>query len=157
MNFQTMSKQRKYVLIAAAAGIIGVFCPWVSIFGFSVNGFHGVGIFIFLCLAAAGAFTLMGDQTKNLDKTFWMITLIAGGIAALIMIINLFNAMGGLSAVSFGFYLTLLGSVGVTAAAFMFRSPEDNIKGGFDSLKKDIDSKMNNPTDKNPGNTNPPV
>lgn len=156
MNFQTMSKQRKYVLIAAAAGIIGVFCPWVSVFGFSINGFHGVGIFIFLCLIAAGALTLMGDQTKNLDKTYWMITLIAGGLAALIMIINFINVLSDLSALGFGFYLTLLGSIGVVAAAFMFRSPEDNIKGGFDSLKKDIDTKMNT-TNNNPGNTNPPV
>lgn len=37
MNFQTMNKQRKFVLIPAAAGIISMFLPWVriSVFGFS--------------------------------------------------------------------------------------------------------------------------
>ena len=31
MNFQTMNKQRKFVLIAAAVGVISMFLPWVSV------------------------------------------------------------------------------------------------------------------------------
>ena len=31
MNFQTMNKQRKFVLIAAAIGVISMFLPWISI------------------------------------------------------------------------------------------------------------------------------
>ena len=49
----------------------------------------------------------------------------------------------------FGIYLAILSSLGVLIAAFIFRSPTDNIKGGFDSLKKDINTKMNS------GNTGP--
>lgn len=166
MNFQTLSKQRKFVLIAAAVGIIGIFCPWVSLFGFSVNGFRGVGILIFICLLAALVIALMGDQTKSLDKTNWMIALLAAALAAIIMVINFFNALGGeLEFMSFGFYLTLLGTLATLAATFMFRAPGDNIKDGFDSLKKDIGSKMNSSntnsggTDPgaNAGNTNPPL
>lgn len=168
MNFQTMSKQRKFVLIAAAVGVISMFLPWVSVsaFGYSqsANGMHGSGILVFLCFAACVAFALMGNQTKNLDKTFWMITLIAGALAAIIVIWNLVDAMSGQfgSMLSFGIYLAAAAAVGVVLAAFMFRSPTDTIKGGFDNLKHDIENKMK--SDSGPGtgsgssgNTNPPM
>jgi peptidoglycan/LPS O-acetylase OafA/YrhL len=148
MNFQTMSKQRKFILIAAAVGVISMFLPWVSIsmmgFSSSANGMHGSGILVFLCFLACGALAFLGDQTKNLDKTFWMITLIAGGIGALIMIINFFQALDILSMMSFGFYFALLASLAVVGAAFMFRTPGQTLQGGFDSLKKDIEEKTKN-------------
>jgi hypothetical protein len=57
MNFQTMNKQRKFVLIAAGVGIISMFLPWVSVsvLGFSqtVNGMHDKGILVFLCFSAS--------------------------------------------------------------------------------------------------------
>ncbi len=44
MNFETMSKQRKFVLIAAITGVIATFLPWWSFatfgYAYSVNGFH---------------------------------------------------------------------------------------------------------------------
>ena len=90
MNFQTMSKQRKFILIAAAAGIISMFLPWVSIslFGYtqSVNGMHDIGILVFLCFLASAAIAYLGDQTKNLDKNMWGIVLAAGAIAILSII-----------------------------------------------------------------------
>ena len=70
MNFQTMNKQRKFILIAAVVGIIGMFLPWINVFFFSVNGMHSWGILAFLSFIVAGAVALLGDQTKNLDKTF---------------------------------------------------------------------------------------
>ena len=158
MNFQTMSKQRKFVLIAAAVGVISMFLPWVSIsvlgFSSSYNGMHGSGILVFLCFLAAGGITLMGDQTKNLDKTFWMITLAAGALAAIIVIWNIIDAMGSLygNVLSFGIYLAGIASIGVVAFAFMYRSPSDTLKGGFDSFKKDMEDKM-----KNTGGTNNPT
>jgi uncharacterized membrane protein len=150
MNFQTMNKQRKFILIAAAVGVIAMFLPWVRIefFGISnsVNGFHDIGFLIFLCFVGAGVVAFLGDQTKSLDKTFWFIALACGGVAALIMVINFIRALDVLSYVSIGFYLALLASLGVLGAAYMFRSPGDSIKGGFDSLKNDIEKK----TDGNP-------
>lgn len=166
MNFQTMNKQRKFVLIAAVVGLISMFLPWVSVsaFGFSqsVNGMHGSGILVFLCFAACAALALMGDQTKNLDKTFWMITLIAGALAVIIVGWNLVDAMGSpySSGVTFGFYLAIAASIGVVAAAFLFKSPTDSIKGGFDNLKHDLENKMKNdsgPGSGSSGNTNPPM
>ena len=166
MNFQTMNKQRKFVLIAALAGVIGMFLPWYSfsIFGASgsINGMHGNGILVFICFAVAGVMAYLGDQTKNLSSTSWIVTLICGAIAILIVIWNIFKSSDyGLgSSMTFGIYLSALAAVGVIAAAFMFRSPTDTIKGGFDSFRKDIDDKMKNTgstNQNNPGNTNPPL
>ena len=173
MNFQTMSKQRKFVLIAAVVGVIATFLPWwrMSIFGFSssVNGFHGWGILSFLCFVAAGVMAYLDDQTKNLDKTKWTLTLIAGAISTLIILWYIISASGSAysSFLGFGIYLAALAAIGVVLSAFLFRSPDDNIKGGFDSLKKDFGNRMGNTGTTNPGrntgpsnntdNTNPPL
>ena len=116
MNFQTMNKQRKFVLIAAAVGIISMFLPWISFFGFSINGMHGSGIVVFLCFAVSGIIALLGDQTKNLEKTMWGITLIAGAIALLIILYFLIdsgnnNPFGSVTGFSFGFYLSGLAAI----------------------------------------------
>ena len=147
MNFQTMNKQRKFILIAAAVGIIAMFLPWVrvSIFGISnsVNGLHGSGILVLLCFAGAGVVAFLGDQTKNLDKTFWMIALVCGGLATLIMVWNLIDAFSsGISSyISIGFYLATAAAIGVLASAWLFKASGYSIKDGFDSLKHDIEDK----------------
>jgi peptidoglycan/LPS O-acetylase OafA/YrhL len=178
MNFQTMNKQRKFVLIAAAVGIISMFLPWISFFGFSVNGMHGSGILVFLCFIASGIIALLGDQTKNLEKTMWGITLIAGALALLIILYFLIdssgnnNVFGSVTGFSFGFYLSGLAAIGVLLSAYLFRSPTDNLKDSFSSMKKNIEGKVGNtgstpppppppPTSgdtyQDPGNTNPPL
>jgi peptidoglycan/LPS O-acetylase OafA/YrhL len=144
MNFETMSKQRKFVLIAAGIGVISMFLPWVSAYSSSVNGMHGSGILVFLCFAACVAFALMGNQTRTMDKNYWMITLIAAGLATLIIVWNLIDAMnkGYGSYLSFGVYLAALAAIGTLAAAFIYRSPNDSIKDGFSNLKKDIQNQL---------------
>lgn len=156
MNFQLMSKQRKFILIAAGVGVIAMFLPWirVSILGFtagSVNGMHDWGILVFLCFLAAGGITLMGDQTKPLDKTMWMATLIAGALASLVMVIFFLRAMDAISFISIGFYLALIASLAILYSAYNFRTAGFNIKDGFDSLKGDIEKKTGN------NNPEPPV
>ena len=73
MNFQTMNKQRKYILIAAAVSIISVFLPWatVSVLGLIQTryGFNIYGIGAFLCFVIAAAVALLGNLTKTLDKS----------------------------------------------------------------------------------------
>jgi len=149
MNFETMSNQRKMVLIAAAVGIICMFLPWISISipilgqTASSNGMRGWGIVVFACFVIAGFLAFSGDQSTNLNRTNWMAVLIAGGIASLIMIINFIKSMDVLSVVGFGFYGALVASIGVVAFAFMHRSASDSLQGGFDSLKGEINRKMN--------------
>lgn len=144
MNFQTMNKQRKAILITAVIGIVAMFLPWVKItvFGMSssANGMHGRGFIIFACFVGAGVAAFLGDQTKTLEKKFWFISLICGGLATLLMLLELISASSKnyFSYLSFGFYLAIVAAVGVLVSSWLFRSPTDSIKGGFDSLKSDI-------------------
>ncbi|MEO9021128.1 MAG: hypothetical protein ABI237_04870 [Ginsengibacter sp.] len=151
MNFQTMSKQRKFVLISAAVGFISMFLPWVSIsmFGYSqsINGMHDKGILVFICFVVSGVVAYMGDQTKNLEKTAWGITLLAGAIALLFVLWFYSQTSGSVMGSSFigvGIYVAAIASIGILASAYLFRSPTDNIKDSFNTLKKDIESKIGN-------------
>ena len=140
MNFETMSKQRKMMLIASAIGVIAMFLPWWS-FIISINGMHGSGILVFLCFLAVGAMAFMGDQTTNLTRTNWMIALIASALAAVIMVINFLTSLDLLSFLSFGYYLALAASVAILAITYMHRSAGDTIQSGFDNLKRNFDNK----------------
>lgn len=169
MNFQTMSKQRKFVLISAAVGFISMFLPWISVsmmgYSQSVNGMHDKGILVFLCFVASGVIAYLGDQTKNLDKTMWAVTLLAGAIALLFTIWFYSQASGsilGSSFIGFGVYIAAIASIGILASAYMFRSPTDNLKDGFNSMKKDIEGKIGNtgntpPTPPPPPSNTPPI
>ena len=151
MNFQTMNKQRLYVLIAAAVGIISLFLPWVKVTIFfasatasAMNG--STGYFLFLLFAVCGVMVLLGNHTANIDKGKWVVLLICGIIAVLWILltwVGASNSAYGGSSLAFGFYISLLSAVGVVVAAFMFRSADHNIKDGFNSLKGDIQSRMN--------------
>ena len=156
MNFQTMNKQRKFVLIAAAIGLISCFLPWVTIsidiFGISKsNSANGLdnwrGIFALLAFAGAGVVAFMGDQTKTMDQKSWFIALACGAIAALGTLLFLLKIDTGFGvSYGFGIFIALAAAIAVVASAYMFRSPGVSIKGGFDSLKSDIEKK----TDGNP-------
>jgi hypothetical protein len=152
MNFQTMSKQRKFVLISAVVGFISMFLPWISIsmFGFrqNVNGMHDKGIIVFLCFVVAGIIAYIGNQTVNLDKTKWTVTLIAGALALLFIIwfySQANNTIMGPSLVGYGLYLAAIASIGILISAYAFRSPSDNLKDGFDSLKSSFSNKVSKP------------
>jgi uncharacterized membrane protein len=155
MNFQTMSKQRKYILIAAAVGIISVFLPWATVsVSFAEitnirNGFYNYGIAAFLGFLVAAAVVLLGDQTKTLDKSMWIVSMIAGTISLLFIILFMGDISqimkspvdrSGLVKVSsgFGIWIALASSIGIIAFAWLFKNSSDNLKGAFDSLKKDI-------------------
>ncbi len=157
MNFQTMNKQRLYILIAAAAGLISVFLPWISIsagaFGMSmsqgINGFHGMGIVVFLAFIAAAFTALIGDQTKALEKNNWVASMAAGAIALLFVIINMAssdNSMGGFGFVKakfgWGIWLALAAAIGVIACSWLFKNPANSLQESLNNLKKDIPFRM---------------
>ncbi len=163
MNFQTMSRQRKFILIASAAGIISMFLPWVSIslFGYtqSVSGMHDIGILVFLCFVASAAIAYLGDQTKNLDKNKWGVVLVAGAIAILSIVYFYFKmseSVMGSSFVGSGLYISAIAALGVLGSAYMLRSPTDNIRDSFNNIKKDIENKMSNTGKSNEPPANPP-
>lgn len=148
MNFQTLNKQRKFVLIAAAVGVISCFLPWysISMFGYSssVSGMHSWGILAFLAFIGAGIVAFVGDQTKPMNQSFWLISLACGALSllgVLIFFIQLSGATGSGGGYGFGIFTGAAAAITVLASAYMYRSPSDSIKGGFDSLKHDIEKK----------------
>jgi O-antigen/teichoic acid export membrane protein len=147
MNFQTLNRQRKLILISAAIGIISIFLPWFSAgaFGFSVhiNGFHGWGILAFLCFIASIVIALIGTQTEALDKSTWFAEIISGGVTLLCVIITMLSSgssgFGFISAAfGFGIWVALAAAIGVTFFAWIFRNPSHDFKSGFESLKKTV-------------------
>lgn len=146
MNFQTLNKQRKLILISAAIGIISIFLPWFSAgaFGFSVhiNGFHGWGILSFLCFIASIVIVLLGVQTETLDKSMWLAAIICGTVALLSVIITMLSSSSGFGFISaefgFGIWIALAAAIGVTLFAWMFKNPAHDFKSEFESLKKTI-------------------
>jgi len=152
MNFQLMHRQRRFVLIVAAIGVISVFLPWVTIgnvLGDSINanGFSGVGIIVFIALLAAVILALMGDQTKAEEKNTWMVTLIAGAVALLFGIIKYGQISGstfGIASPGYGLWIALAASLAVILCAWLFKSPGDTLQSGFDSLKKNISTHTTN-------------
>jgi hypothetical protein len=146
MNFQAMSKQRKFLLITALAGIISIFLPWHTagglIEGLSINGFHGIGVLVFFLFAAVGVMALLGDQTKTMDKTLWLVTLAAGAIALLSIITRLSGTSDAFAILKpgLGLWIALAASIGIIAFAWMYKNPGDTLQNAFDGLKKNISS-----------------
>lgn len=145
MNFQTMSKQRKFILILAIIGVISIFLPWysVALYNMSINGFHGSGIVVFLAFVCAVIVALMGDQTKSLDRTMWMVALVAGGLAFLITLIDTASSGLGFGFAGIGFWIALIASAGVTLSAWVFKGAGITLKEGIDELKKNISNSVN--------------
>jgi len=165
MNFNTLHKQRKAILIAAVIGVIGVFLPWITV-GFlgqniHSNGFHGIGILAFLALAGAGAVPLLGNLSTSLEKGMWFAALACGALALLSVVIFILNTSNDIGSVGFagigfgiGLWISLIAAGAVVASAWLLKSPDDSLKGGFESLKSSIPTNINtNTTTTAPGNT----
>jgi len=122
-----------------------MFLPWASI-GFlgSVNGLQGIGFLVLFAFIGAGIVAFLGDQTKSLDKTMWFVALACGAIAALIVVINVLRMISYITP-SIGAWLAVAASIGILYSAWVFKSPGDDIKSGFDSLKKNINDRTNQP------------
>jgi hypothetical protein len=150
MDFATLNKQRKFVLIAAVVGIISIFLPWIAVSGLglsiSENGFHSYGVMVFIGFIVGAVLTIMGDQTKPLDKTMWFVELIAGAIALIFTVLfmsTLSGAEGVGAGYGIGLWLSILASIGALASAWLLRSPGDNLQDSFESLKTKVTSAAN--------------
>ena len=149
MNFGTMDKQRKYVLIVAAVGAIAMFLPFIKIFLVSINGMHGNGVLVFLCFIGCGIIAFLGDQSRPLEKSMWMIALFISGIGALLMLINFLGSLDVLSVFGIGFYLALATSIILPLILYKYRSRDHTIKDGFDSFRDKLsDSGKTNKPDR---------
>ncbi|MCB9223029.1 MAG: hypothetical protein R2780_11305 [Crocinitomicaceae bacterium] len=143
-----MHKQRLFVIIAAAIGILSAFLPWISInLGFlgkmsisGVSGAVGDGWATLALAAAAGGFAFtQGERSAELDaKNKKIVAGLGGAIVGYILFFVFVRAQGGFGAMGYGVWLTLLSGLGVLAVPFVIKGD-----GGFemptkDSIKADI-------------------
>lgn len=150
MNFQTIHKQRKLILLAALLGLISLFLPWISVsvlgYNQSTNGFHGIGMVVFLSYLAAGVLALTGEQQHPLAKNSWLAALAAGFAALLCSLIFMAttgsSSGGGMGLVDagfgFGIWVSLLASAGMLASTWLFKNPSDTLRDSFAQIKKTI-------------------
>lgn len=145
MDFATLNKQRKFTLIAAIVGIISIFLPWIAVSGLGIsmseNGLHSYGVMVFIGFIGAVILTIMGDQTKPLDKTTWFVELIAGAIALIFTLLFMTNLSGdtfGAAGFGIGIWISVLAAIGILASAWLFKSPEDSLQDGFENLKSKV-------------------
>jgi hypothetical protein len=126
--FAALHKQKLYALIIAGIGVIAMFLPWYRIsFGFissSINGFHGVGIIVFLAFAGAAALVFLGgDKTKPFEGQFKMIAAACFAGAALFTLIQFISQT---HFTSFGMWLSLL--AGIAGAALVYVLKPEQLK-----------------------------
>jgi hypothetical protein len=155
MDFNTLHKQRKFVMIAAAIGILGTFLNWYKwegIAGFGGGGgikgtSFGAGVITLIALGAAGVFAYLGDQKSFLSKNSWLITLGASSLAAVLCVIKLISGPGGsfaLGNTGLGLYMSTAGAIGTLAAAFIYKNPNDDLKESLNEMKKQVENKVDN-------------
>ncbi len=145
MDFATLNKQRKFTLIAAIVGVISIFLPWIAVSGLGIsmseNGLRSYGMMVFIGFIGAVILTIMGDQTKPLDKTMWFVELIAGAVALIFTLLFMTNLSGdtfGAAGFGIGIWISVLAAIGVLASTWLFKSPEDSLQDSFESLKSKI-------------------
>jgi len=151
-----MNRQRKMLLAAAVAGIVGTFLPWISIsvgaFGISAsqsrNGFHGLGIFFFLLMVASAIVAAMGDKQEMLDKKMRLIVIGAGVVAFLSLIItysSIRDDVGGgygmaSSSMGIGLILSFLASIGVAIVPILIKKPGESLSDDLSMLGSSLKS-----------------
>jgi hypothetical protein len=149
-----MNKQRKLILIAAAIGIISTFLPWFTIsasaFGYNIkqsqNGFHGIGILYFLLLIAVAAIAAVGEQKERLQKNMRLAVIGAGALAVICMLIGYGNIADTSSSgmveagVGYGFVLSFLAALAVTAIPFIIKDPGESLASDIANLKSTVKS-----------------
>jgi hypothetical protein len=152
MNFQQLNKQRKFIIVGAALGLIACFLPWFSYGMGSINGMNGIGVLVFFLFIAAGLLALAGDQKANIPSKMWLPVLGAGVVDICIigyLIIRWESAMSGVSSeegtafgsvgLSFGIWGAIIGAILITYGAYKFRSADNNLKDSLRALKSDVD------------------
>ena len=127
-----MHKQRLGILIAAAAGMLGSFLPWVSVpFLGSISGIRGSDGWINLVIFAIPLImALIGNKESILDGTKLYVAVLFGAIGAgmgiwkIVDVGSIIGEAGGLGkaiSVGFGLYLIVLAGIAVVVLGFVLK------------------------------------
>lgn len=137
-----MHKQRLFIVIAAAIGIISAFLPWVKVsflgFSTSASGIEGGDGWLSLALfaAAGGLAFVSGDRNAVLDGSMKKAVAGIGAGAAGFMIIEFLRI--GFQFSSFGVYLSLLAGIAVMALPFVIQGDGSMKMPTKDSIKDEL-------------------
>lgn len=138
-----MHKQRLFIVVAAAVGILSAFLPWWKVAFFGISGSitgidNGDGWLSFaLCATAGGLAAAVGDRIKVLEGSMKKTI---GGIGAGLSVFMLFElirpAMGASS--SYGMILSLLAGIAIMAIPFVIKGDGNFQMPTKDSIKDDL-------------------
>ncbi len=149
-----MHKQRLAVIIAAGAGVIASFLPWLTVtlpfFGStSVSALSfWQGIFFLLLCVAAGTFAFLGDNREGPIEAQNVKFVAGGGAGAFLMVLLVLISGAGSSygeiggSFGIGLWIGLLAALAIIAVPFVikdsgeFEMPtKDSIKDEFNEIK----------------------
>lgn len=141
-----MEKNRLFIIISAAVGILGSFLPWVSVnagaFGsYSVNGLNGDGWFILICGVVAIVLACLNDVKSSLPKGLAIGVIVSGAIATVVGLIDVFNVNKYVAdfngygvSIGFGLILALIASIAIVVTGLLAMSGGKITKGTFEEL-----------------------
>ena len=121
-----MSKQKLFVISAAAAGIIALFLPVVKIMDVSANAMKtgSLGYILLVMFGVSLLLCLTGKPTAALKKGSIIGIVVCAVIALLFLLLNIANLPSGmgLGVLGAGFWLALLASVALPVFAFVLKN-----------------------------------
>ena len=141
-----MEKNRLFILISAGVAILGSLLPWASLnagsFGsYSVNGYQGDGWFVIIAAIVSIVLACLNNMNKAMPKGFSIGVIVAGAIATLVTLINLFNVnkymsnFGGYGiSIGFGLILAILASIALVVTGLLAMSGGKITKESFTEL-----------------------
>ncbi len=149
MDFATLHKQRKFIMIAALIGAIGTFLNWftypsIAIFNTSTGGggikgtSFGAGTFTLIGLLACGVLAYLGNQKEHLAKNTWLVVLGASALATILCAIKLIQSSDYGGSIGIGLIISMVGAVATVAAAFIYKNPTDDLKQSLNDIKKQV-------------------
>jgi len=123
-DWQRLSMGTKGLLISGVVLVISLFLPWQGVDfggpfgGFSVNGFRGLGILVFLVALGVIIWELVIAMTTVNTGTMSpaLISAAGGGLAAVLTIIHFLTS---LDAVTWGAFVGLLAGLAMGYAAWL--------------------------------------
>ena len=141
-----MEKNRLFILISAGVAILSSLLPWASLnagaFGsYSVNGYQGDGWFVIIAAIVSIVLACLNNMNKAMSKGFSIGVIVAGAIATLVTLINLFSVnkyvsnFGGYGvSIGFGLILALLASIALVVTGLLAMSGGKITKESFTEL-----------------------
>ena len=128
-----MSKQRMFVIAAAAVGIISLFLPFASVTmlgitsSFSTIGTGALGYLLMVMFAVSLLLALLGKPSTSLKMGSIIGIIICAAIALLFLLMNAASAgdAGGDAvevSLGIGFWLAMLVCVAMPVLAFVFKN-----------------------------------